>query len=152
RTLVTASFRSPVLRLWDVVTGGELQTVPFPGDSVSAVAFTPDGKALAAAGTRDGVIWLLDGATGPQTGRLPGHGGFIRFLAVLPGGKALGSKGHRALGWWGVGTGREVRRQNMELVIPLRPALSPDGKRLAAGVGPGGLHVWDAATGAEVSR
>src|SRR5262249_1646691 len=56
------------------------------------------------------------------------------------------------LRWWEVGTGRETRRLAGRLDHLCRLTVSPDGRRLAAVVRPGTLHLWNAASGEEVSR
>jgi WD40 repeat protein len=51
-----------VVRVWDVETGKELAALPCPG-RVAMVAFSPDGKSLAA-GSEDGSvrIWVVPAA------------------------------------------------------------------------------------------
>jgi RNA polymerase sigma factor (sigma-70 family) len=62
KTVVTASFRGAVLRLWEVSTCKELRQISREKLNTNAVAFSPDGKMFAAA-TGDTGIWLWDVAT-----------------------------------------------------------------------------------------
>jgi WD40 repeat protein len=144
-----ASAGSPAggkVRLWDTATGAELRSLQGSG----AVAFSPDGKILAAA-TKAGDVRLWDPPTGREVGRFPGEPGWtINRLAFAPDGKALAVGGstarqglHTAL-LWDVRTARQRRRFDLGAVpdpgaqkaSPLFD-LSPDGRLLAAPRAPG---------------
>jgi WD40 repeat protein len=148
RTLVTASFRSGVLRLWDVPTAKELRQLPGDPKGTSAVAFSNDGKAFAAA-TGDQVVRLWDTAEWRETRRL--QTGWLDSIVLSPDGKTLVSAGD-GIRWWDVATGRETRRLDKKLAHHRRLHLSADGKRLAAVVKPGALHLWDATSGDETGQ
>jgi WD40 repeat protein len=85
--------------LWDTATGKELvsfrkETVQQPKlrEPVEHLAFSPDGKTLAAgcvAGNND--VRLYDLGTGKERGRLAGHAAKVRVLAFSPDGKLLAS-------------------------------------------------------------
>jgi WD40 repeat protein len=79
-----------VIYLWDAATGKELRQ--FAGLQVvaAAVAFSPDGKVLAA-GRRDGGIRLWRADTGAVLGDVPGHERAVLSLAFSPDGKTLAS-------------------------------------------------------------
>ena len=62
RTLASGS--NEIIRLWDVVTGENKQTIK-DTPSVSSVAFSPDGKTLASVGGNE-TIRLWDAVTGKQ--------------------------------------------------------------------------------------
>jgi WD40 repeat protein len=61
------------VRLWDMATGQvKLSPAFWPGSDVQAVAFSPDGKAVAAGGLRGLRVW--DAATGrPRKGETGGQ-------------------------------------------------------------------------------
>jgi WD40 repeat protein len=115
---------------------------------VSSVAYSPDGRLLAA-GTWDGTLLLWDAATGKLPRDLRGHKGPIETVAFSADGKRLVSaaNGDPGVFLWETATGRLLRRFGDEPF--LRPAFSPDGKYVAA-IRRGTFHVWDAATGREV--
>jgi len=53
-----------IVKLWDATTGVAVKTLEGYGDSVKAVAFSPDGKLLSA--SHDRTIMLWDATTGAE--------------------------------------------------------------------------------------
>jgi WD40 repeat protein len=92
RFLATATGDTDRVRLWDVATRHEIARFKGGADSVISVAFSADGKTVAA-GTFDGVIQLWNVASGQQAGILQGHITFVNSLAFSPDGSALVSGG-----------------------------------------------------------
>jgi WD40 repeat protein len=104
---------------------------------VTAVAFAPDGKVLAAgSGPADGTIYLRSAATGRVRRRLEGRSRGVHSLAYSPDGKLLASGGEdQTTRLWDVASGKELRRfpgEGGSLGFALSLAFSPDGRLLAA--------------------
>jgi WD40 repeat protein len=135
----------------------------------SAVAFSPDGKLLAAA-ARGNTIRVWKVATGQEVRPVPeGHEERILALAVAPDGKTAASvSGDATLRLWDLATTRQTRRlaaagaPDPERARDERPTLivviSPDGRLLAGTKYPGSdsgqpryprpeLRLWELATG-----
>lgn len=117
------------------------------------VAFSPDGKSLAVSSGEG--LKLLDPATRKEVRALAGHTWPIRSLAYSPDGTLLvsGAGGFRdgkrgsEVRVWDVATGKVKHCPAVwEGGDVNAVAVSPDGKRVAAG-GARGVRVWDAATG-----
>lgn len=75
--------------LWDVMTRRLTATLAIPGDIADAMAFSPDGRILAA-GTNHNSVAVWDAATGHQTTTFtaPGDAG-ITFAAFSPDSRTL---------------------------------------------------------------
>jgi WD40 repeat protein len=158
--------------VYEVATGRRVCRIGDGSYSVAPLAFSPDGKVLAA--HSGGPIYLYDSAKGNLLLDLEGHReeikGFFdstRAAVFTPDGKTLISAGNGpSVCFWDVATGKEVRRLKDNLTGVAQMALSPDGKRLATqaltrlmSADGGGtwyngnrVRVWDVASGKEVRR
>ncbi|HMC63570.1 MAG TPA: sigma factor-like helix-turn-helix DNA-binding protein, partial [Gemmataceae bacterium] len=132
--------------LWDVATGKELRRFG-AWYGAAAVAFTPDGKTLAAG---SGAITLWDVATGRLLPASANPIVEIWHLQFTQGGKRLlgGSFIDFA---WDAKTGEEIRQFPAVERFPIWDApLSPDEALLASADQSGTIRLWDATTGKEV--
>src|SRR5262249_34321872 len=128
-------------------------------DNVQAVAFTPDGAALASGGSERGVR-LWDTATGKQLNTLVGHQERVTAVAVAPGGKVGATAGwDHGIRLWDAHTGKDLRRldgtPNEKLLFGISKAVrdlifSPDGKLLAAAGYENKVWLWDLKKGEPV--
>jgi RNA polymerase sigma factor (sigma-70 family) len=143
---VDARTRRDVL-LWDVATGKEGPRMEFRW-GLEQLAFSPDGKTLAAASLGSPVP-LWDVATGKQLRTLRAGIG-VYGVAFSPDGRRLATGGADGTGGavkvWEVASGKELAtlRESVPRMVD-RVSFSPDGKILAAG-GQRGFALLDLAT------
>jgi RNA polymerase sigma factor (sigma-70 family) len=173
---VVASDAQGALHFWDVTSGRELRrldpaTVPNPQQALpSQVAFSGDGRQVI---TMHGQVEIhhRDAVTGQLMRKFSGPGEF-RFFALTPDGKFLAAPNLVAddksivskIMVWEVGTGKALPafivanlQRNFFFGFGVSAevrglAFSPDGKYGAAGLGDGGIRLWEVATGKEVRK
>ena len=108
-----------------------------------SVAFSPDGKTLAA-GSGDKTVRLWDVETGKLLRTLTGHGDVVRSVAFSPDGKTLASGSiDKTLRLWDVRTGNLAATLKGHSLKSL--AFSPDGQTLASGGHDKTVQLWDVA-------
>jgi RNA polymerase sigma factor (sigma-70 family) len=152
--------------LWDTATGARRHRIDVAGgprtlglarNFIGRLAFSPDGRLLAAGGGANfgngglavgANLVLIDVARGTlvreiDAGAFPHHGD----LAFATDGRLVGASDDGTIRRWDTGTGKEVARSLFhqgELAPSLR--LSPDGATAAAASYDGLTRVWDIAT------
>lgn len=133
------------------VSGKTIAVLPGHAEAVRAVAFSRDGKWLAAAGGlpgRKGEVKIWDVAARREARTLQGHADCIYAAAFSPDGKWLATGSYdKLIKLWDVATGKEVRtlKDHIDAVYAL--AFTPDGTRLASAAADRTIKVWDPATG-----
>jgi RNA polymerase sigma factor (sigma-70 family) len=119
------------------------------GYFVLGLAYSPDGKKIAAVGGGLGFT-LWDAATGKEVRQFPNRTAF-RGVAFSPDGKLLATAGDGAGRLWDVASGKELRQMKaagrMNAI-----AFAPDGKTLATAGRDGAARLWDTDTGKERRR
>lgn len=118
-------------------------------ESVSSVAFTPDGKTVI--GGSAGEIRLWDLKTGTSTGAVSEPDGFGR-VALGPDGKSLAIGGRSgAIHLWDLNTKRALGSLAGHTDTVNCLAFSPDGGTLASGSDDSTARLWDLATGSNTA-
>jgi WD40 repeat protein len=125
---------------------------------VSSVAFSPDGKRIAAgmifsggSGIEKEEHWLRvwNAATGHQELALKGHAASVTSVAFSPEGKRIASGSwDNTVKVWDATNGKEILTFKGQPDMVTCLAFSPDGKRIASGCWDRTVEVWDATSGA----
>jgi WD40 repeat protein/serine/threonine protein kinase len=145
--LASGSFDEPGAKIWDATTGALLNTYPGPGENITGVAFSPDGRLLAVGsgfhGHREnGVLRIWDTQSGQEVYTLRGHVEMIGSLAFSPDGRRLASTSlDQTIKIWDMQTGLEVLTLTGHLSAVWSGVFAADGRLFTAGED--GIRVWD---------
>ncbi len=148
---VVALARHRQVTLADAATGKTIATLAGHTDAVRGVAFSRDGKWLAAAGglcAKQGEvkIWNLEKQSVAVT--IQGHSDCIYGVAFSADGKLLATSSYdKLIKLWDITTGQEIRTLKDHIDAVYAIAFTPDGKRLVSGSADRGVKIWDVASG-----
>lgn len=149
KMLALAGFRE--VRLVDPATNQTVATLAGHAEQVRAVAFSSDGKLLAAAGglpARRGEVKIWDVEARKELLTIQGHTDCIYTAAFSPDGKLLATASYDKLIYlWDTTTGQKVKtlKDHIDAIYAL--AFTPDGKRLVSASADRGVKVWDTQSG-----
>ncbi len=139
------------VRLVDTGTGRTVVTFPGEADVVRSIAFSPDGKRIAAAGgepQRSGEIKIWDVTSQRLLVTLKGHKDCIYSIAWSPDGKLIASASYdKMIKLWDPETGNEVRNLQDHIDAVFAVAFSPDGRHLASASQDRTVKIWDVSSG-----
>ena len=146
KTLATGSL-SGTVRLWDVNTGKLVATLEEHIQSISALAFSSDGKTLVSVSSQENNVELWNALTGEHKQTLKTEAG-ISHLAFSPDSRTLATSAGADLRLWDVASGMQktVFTGHVEGIFSI--IFSPDGRTLVSG-GYDELYLWDSLTGAQ---
>ncbi|PQJ35777.1 hypothetical protein BSZ35_15295 [Salinibacter sp. 10B] len=140
------------IKLWEVVTGREIQTFEGLTEQPISVALSPDGDRLVSE-TSDGIVRLWDVDSGDTVRTFEENSEAVLGATFSPDGQHVLSGGGASgtLHLWDVDTGDLVRRfdENNEAIFSV--TFSPNGEYVLSGSGQSGtLKLWDVETGSVV--
>lgn len=120
-------------------------------NQVRALAFSTDGKLLAAAGgnpAQFGEIKIWDVAGQKELRTIRGHRDNIFAVVFSPDGTRLATCSYdRMIKLWDVATGSELKNLKDHTDAVFQIVFSPDGKRLASASADRTVKIWEVATG-----
>ena len=152
KTLAAGNADSSVL-VWDAASGKERMRYKHKDRRVHNLAFSPDGKWLAAAGDQHVLLWDL--ARGQELRTIKAQHGSYARLTFSPDGKLLADASFGSVMLWDAATGKEdiVLRFHADKKggVDYNVAFTPDGKTLAIAFDKC-VVLWDWATRKEVKR
>ncbi len=137
--------------LWSFITRKYKKTLGEHKETISDVAFSPDGKTLAS-GSFDRTIRFWDVATGENKLTIKGNRTSVHEVLFSPDGETLASVHQgRVIRLWDAVSGKPKRTFTGSHQAISKAVFSPDGKTLVGFSQNynqiGGLSVWDVATG-----
>jgi eukaryotic-like serine/threonine-protein kinase len=138
-------------RRWEVASGKALAPIPAPTGGLTSVAFSPDGKELAA-GTIDGKVKRWDLASGTERKSLLGHHSRVQAVAFSPDGRWLASASNDgSIRVWDAETGKPKHSLNGHYpAMAWGVAFSPDSQRLATSGDDAAIRIWDVGLGRQL--
>lgn len=146
--LATASADS--VTLWDAQTGRKQLTCRDRHGNMLAIAFSPDGRRVAAVGghlavnpNREVKVW--NAQTGEEIFSLPGHVGGLHTVTFSPDGRRLASAGmDQTVKLWDAATGQELLTLRGHVDNIWGVTFSQDGQQLASASVDHTVRIWDA--------
>ena len=133
------------VRIWDAASGRKLLEIRTGGDCVFALAFSPDGRHLAAGtNAKPEYIKIWNAASGELEKALPGHRDAVLSLVYsADGGELLSGSYDNTARIWDVATGAELRLLRGHEWWVCSAAFSPDESRIVTACQDGSVMIWD---------
>jgi WD40 repeat protein/serine/threonine protein kinase len=149
KLLATRWVAADKVTIWDAQTGREIRAFPAHGKGIGGVAFSPDGRLIAAGiGGPDrgfsGEIIIWEAQTGRELLTFGGHGAVINSVAFSPDGRRLVTgSADQTVKLWDARTGQEILTLRGHVAWVRKVTFSPDGQRLITASDDGTVRIWD---------
>jgi WD40 repeat protein len=142
-----------LLKLWDVTTGKETAIRRFGayGSEINAIAFSPDGRTLAACCLNE-KIQLLDVVGQDLRPRCELPTSRPWSVAFSPDGKVLACGAGKSIQFWDPVTCKQIREIGRHEHVVVSLVFSRDGRFLASGSRAGNIRLWLVETGKQLHR
>ncbi len=131
--------------VWDPDSGVHLRTLEGHGNSITSIAFSPDGRWLASGSYETVMLW--DVRSGERLRRMEGHRGWVLSVAFSPDGNWLASGSYATVMLWDALSGERLRSLEEHDGQVLSVAFSPHGRLLASASWDHTVLVWDVHNG-----
>ena len=138
-------------RLWDVATGQPVGKPMEHQESVTFVAFSPDGKTILTGSGGRARYWNV--ATARPIGQPIESQYGVYPIAFSPDSRSILARdgfGRPTLRTWDIATGQPIGRPMGHQISLISVALSPDGSTILTGSSDKTARLWDVATGQPV--
>ncbi|GAB4305105.1 MAG: hypothetical protein Fur0025_47100 [Oscillatoriaceae cyanobacterium] len=141
--MVASGDRDNTIKIWQLPTGKEIRTINGPDwfASVNSLAFSPNGKYLAAALADSIAIWQPN--TGTEIRHIPANTESVSTLTFTPDSQLLISgdtNGNIKIWHWQTGQETTVIDADFEAVLAL--SISPNGQTIASGGQDAIVKLW----------
>ena len=139
------------VRFVDPANKHELASLKGHAGTVRAIAFSHDGKLLAAAGglpARSGEVLIWDVEQRKLLHSIHGHSDCIYGVAFSPDGKSIATASYdKFVKLFDIDSEKEIRTYKDHIDAVYAVEFTPDGKRLVSGSADRTIKIWDVATG-----
>ena len=140
-----------VIKLWDVRSGKEINTLKGHSSDVTSVSFSPDGKTIAS-GSEDKTIKLWDIKSGEIIKTFVGHEHTIEKLIFDPNNKKIISASERNVKVWDIQYGQEIKTIEGQCIYRNSLAFSPDGRKFVAVDRQNHINIWSIKSGKVIKK
>jgi len=138
------------VRLVDPATKQELAKLKGHAGTVRAIAFSRDGKLLAAAGglpARSGEVLIWDVEQRKLLHTIHGHTDCIYGVAFSPDGQSIATASYdKLVKLFDIASEKEIRTYKDHIDAVYAVAFTPDGKRLISGAADRTIKIWNVAS------
>jgi WD40 repeat protein/formylglycine-generating enzyme required for sulfatase activity len=142
RTVASDGLAGLAVMIWGARTGQKVHELTDGTGTVNSLAFSPDGRILAA-GCSNGTVELWDARTRQKLQTLRGHVSSVQSVALSPDGRTIASgAGDHVVKLWDLQGGQELRNLKGHIGTVYAVVFSPDGRTLATGGQDGIVKLW----------